>query len=461
MKLQYVFLIAVLTAIAVPFLPAQDSTISGTIFGGIGKGRIALPDFRGKGAAQPLMNVFNETVWNDIADAGILDMVAKTSYPLDVPQSPADLRPPTAGQPVKNGMWLTDWSGAPVNTNYLGIGYVDVNGSDMVLRGSLLNVGMADLRTASTFANNPYFGPVSEDGARKIAHEYAADILKQMGMVSLAGTKIYFVSDRTGTKEIWSMDYDGQNQRQMTRDRTITQSPSVSPDGKMVAYATMVSGENAGWQIRVRDADSGRQRTFLNPGKTSIMTTPEFSPDGSKLWFSMEIDGWQQLAKANLDGSGRERVSQVRAIEVSPRLNPKTGGEVLFISGRTSKQQLYKMNANGSGVEMITTNDGEVANPSWSPDGRKIAFSWTKGYDPGNFNIFVMDMSRKEPVQLTRQNGSNENPTWAPDGVHLVYSNKRGNSTQIYSMLANGTRVKQLTSSGNNAQPVWAAKGTN
>jgi TolB protein len=461
MKLRYVLLIAMLAAISVPFLIAQNPVIGGTIVAG-DRARIAVPDFRGKGAALPLMNTFNETVWNDLADAGILDMVAKTNYPLDVPQSPADLRPPTVvnGQTVKNGMWLTDWSSAPVSTNYLGIGYVDVNGADLVLRGSLLNAGLADLRTASVFANNPYFGPATEEGARKIAHEYAADILKQMGAKSLAGTKIYFVSDRSGQKEIWSMDYDGQNAQRMTSHRTISKMPAISADGKLAAYVTMVTGEGAGWQIRLFDTETRRPRTFVNP-VTSTLATPEFSPDGAKLWFAMVTSDWQQLAVANVDGSNRQRISQVKAIEVSPRVNPKNANEVLFISGRTGHPQLFKMNADGSGVEMITTNEGDVANPSWSPDGRKIAFSWTRGYDPGNFNVFVMDTSTKQPVQLTRQNGSNENPSWAPDGVHLVYSNQRGSNTQIYTMLANGTRVKQLTSAGNNAQPVWASKGTN
>jgi TolB protein len=131
----------------------------------------------------------------------------------------------------------------------------------------------------------------------------------------------------------------------------------------------------------------------------------------------------------------------------------------MFISDRTGKPQLYKMNVDGSGVEMITTNEGDVANPAWSPDGRFVAFAWTRGYVPGNFNIFIQTVANKQFVQLTKENGSNENPSWAPDNVHLVYSNtKRGGSTQIYSMLANGTRVRQLTTAGNNAQPVWSAK---
>ncbi len=440
--------------VGVTHLTAQ---IIGVIVAG-DKSRIAVPDFRGKGAAAPLMNTFNETVWNDLADAGILDMVAKTNYPLDVPQAPTDLKPPTVinGTQVRQGMWLTDWSGPPVSANYLGIGNVDVNGTDLVLRGWLLLPGLADLRTAQAFGNT-YFGPTTQDGARKIAHEYAADILKQLGAVSLAGSKIYFVSDRSGNQEIWSMDYDGQNQQRMTSHRSISKMPTVSPDGKMVAYATMA---NQSWQLRVINTETRRQMTFVNP-VTSTIATPEFAPDGKKLWFSMVInESPLQIVAANIDGGDRQRISNARAIELSPRINPKTGKEVLFISGRTGHPQLYKMNIDGSGVEMITTGEGDVANPSWSPDGKKVAFAWTRGYDPGNFNIFIMDVATKDFVQLTRQNGSNENPFWAPDGTHLVYANQRGRNRQIFTMLADGKRVKQLTSDGDNQQPVWT-KGTN
>jgi TolB protein len=458
MKLRILFLLTLLAATGVPFLTAQNPTISGTITAG-GKARIAIPDFKGKGTAQPFMTVFNDTVWNDLADSGWLELIAKTSYPLEVPQAPAEFRPPSTvnGQTVKNGPWLTDWTESRVGANYLGIGYVDTMGTDLILRGSLLNLNAPDLRTATTFANNPYFGPATEAGARKIAHEYAADILKQMGAPTLSGTKIYFVSDRTGQKEVWSMDFDGQNQQQMTRHRSYVGSPTVSPDGKLVAYTMMVTG--VGWQIKVIDTETRREKPFFNP-VTSYLTTPEFSLDSKKLWFSMAYSDSGQLTVANVDGSGRQRVSQNRAIEIEPRVNPKNANELLFISGRTGSPQLYKMNVSGSGVEMITTNEGDVANPAWSPDGRFVAFAWTRGYVPGNFNIFIQNVATKQFDQLTKENGSNENPSWAPDGVHLVYSNtKRGGSTQIYSMLANGKQVKQLTSSGNNSQPVWSVKG--
>jgi TolB protein len=70
-----------------------------------------------------------------------------------------------------------------------------------------------------------------------------------------------------------------------------------------------------------------------------------------------------------------------------------------------------------------------------------------------------MDVASQELVQLTHGAGRNENPNWAPDGVHLVFSSKRGRNTQIYTMLADGSAVQQLTTQGNNEKPVWT-KGT-
>jgi TolB protein len=115
------------------------------------------------------------------------------------------------------------------------------------------------------------------------------------------------------------------------------------------------------------------------------------------------------------------------------------------------------MNIDGGDLEMLTNGQGEVANPAWSPDGRLIAFSWTQGYELGGFNIFIMDIANRKPIQLTKDSGVNENPWFAPDGLHIVFSSKRGASTQIFTMLLDGTNVRAITQTGNNMQPVWAA----
>jgi TolB protein len=224
----------------------------------------------------------------------------------------------------------------------------------------------------------------------------------------------------------------------------------------MVAFTTYAGGNP---QIRIHSSDGGRRLTFLNP-VSSVVETPEFTPDGKRLMFAATVDGWVQLCIADIDGGNMQRISHVRAIEVSPKINPKTGSDILFISGRSGRQQLWRMNSEYADLERLTSGEGDVSNPSWSPDGNAIAFAWTRGYEPGNFNIFVMDIAKRVPIQLTQGLGRNENPWWAPDGLHLVYSSKRGSATQIYTMLADGTNVKQLTTQGNNIQPVWS-KGVN
>jgi TolB protein len=450
-------------ASAMVLLVAQQPDIGGTITRG-DKPAIAVTDFRGTGEAQALMegsSGFNATLWDELSGSGALKMVAKSFYPLEVPQQPADFRPVNPNlkvQPSGNGHLLTDWSGPPVNTNYLAYGYSAVQDGRLVLFGWLYNAGAPDLQRAQLIGKL-YYGSLDAAGAKAVAREFAADILKLMGVESLSGTRIFFVSDRTGNKEIWSMDYDGSNQKQMTSYRSISQMPAVSADGKMFAFTTYARGNP---QIMIHSTEGSRRLTFYNPPVSSVVGTPEFTPDNKHLLFTtkFEENGYAQLAISDVDGGNLRRLSNVRAIEVSPRVNPRTGNEVLFISGRSGRQQLWMMDINGSSPERLTSGEGDVANPSWSPDGQRVAFCWTRGYEPGNFNIFIMEVASKKFIQLTQGIGRNENPYWAPDGIHLVFTSKRGASTQVYTMLADGTNVKQLTTQGNNIQPVWA-KGAN
>jgi len=140
---------------------------------------------------------------------------------------------------------------------------------------------------------------------------------------------------------------------------------------------------------------------------------------------------------------------------VEPKVNPKTGTEMVFVSNRSGPPQIYMMSLDGADVQRLTPGDGDAVNPSWNPDGQLIAFSWTHGFDPGSFNIFLMDVASRSYSQLTHNEGKNEHPSWAPDGRHLVFSSTRSGSYQIWTMLADGTQLKQLTTQGSNEAPVW------
>lgn len=448
-------IVAAVVALVGP-LGAQQSDIMIKLTQGE-RAAIAVPDLRGAGAAGPLAGFINETLFSDLQESGLFRMAPKSMYPVEAPQRPQDFVPPepprrAGAPPVRKGPWLTDWSAPPVNANYLTIGYAAEQSGRLVLFGWLFNVNQTDLANAQAFGKL-YFGDLNEAGARKVAHEFAADILGQFGFKNLAGSKVYFVSGRSGAKEIWEMNHDGTSQRQITRYGSLSTFPAVSPDGAKVLFTTFAGGYP---MIYVYSLETGRRLPFFNQ-KASMNATAEFTPDGRDILLSSTAAGhFAQLYICKSDGTDLRRLTHSNAIDVEPTVNPKTGADIVFVSGRSGLPQIYRMNIDGADVVRLSSGEGEAVNPSWHPDGQHIAFSWTKGYDPGNYNVFIMDVTTREYVQLTHGAGRNENPCWAPDGRHIVFSSNRSGSTQIYTMLADGTQIKPLTTQGNNEKPVWS-----
>jgi len=445
-------------------LAAQQSNVR--IF--IEKGErpvMAIPDFRGSGATAGLTAPFNETLWNDIDSAGLFKMASKSMYPTQIPQQPSDFQTP-APQPAPargrrgrelaaprtgNGRWLTDWSSPPVSANYMAVGYLAEQNGVLVLSGWFLNVQRENIGAAQVFGKRYFAEKVDEAGARKVAREFAADIIGQFGGQTLLNTKIYFRSNRSGHDEIWSMDPDGSNQKQVTRFNSLTLQPAVSPDGSKLACLSYARGNPA---IFIVSVATGARLPFYNQ-RASVNGTPDFTPDGKQIVYSSSASGWTQIYIAGVNGADFRRISNVRAVEVEPKVNPKTGSEIVFVSGRSGPQQIYRMNLDGANIERLTPGEGEASNPSWHPDGQLIAYSWTRGFATGNFNIFVMDVATRNYNQLTHGAGRNENPSWAPDGRHIVFASTRTGRSQIWSMLADGTQLRQLTSQGTNQSPVW------
>jgi TolB protein len=448
-------------AAALMALMAQDATLR------IQEGQrpaLALPDLRGDAQAQPFMGAFNDTLWSDVLGSGFFKMVPKTLYPKAHPQQASDWRqPPPAVQtppgrnrtaepappPNGGGLWLTDWSSPPVQADHIAFGYTAVQNGVLVLYGWMYDVG----RGSQTIGARYVASSVDQAGARQIAHQFAADIIAQFGGKSLFGTHIYFTSNRTGHKEIWGMDPDGGNQRQITNFRDISTQPAASPEGGKIAFTSWVHTNPA---IFVFSVDPVRDLRYYNQ-RASVNSSPSFTPDGKQIVYSSSApnDRCCRIFIASLDGSGLRPISSVGFIDTEPKINPKTGNEIAFVSGRSGPQQIYRMNMDGSDVERLTPGEGEASNPSWHPGGQIIAYAWTRGYATGNFNIFTMDVASRAYTQLTHSEGRNENPSWAPDGVHLVFMSTRSASRQIWTMLADGTQARQLTTQGSNETPVW------
>jgi TolB protein len=414
---------------------------------------LAVPDFRAAGDAQPLVAAFNQTLWSDLDGSGLVKLAPKTMYPTVVPQQPADLLDPRPDVQKAGGRLMSDWSNPPAQANYLAFGYTASKEGLFAAFGYFYDLSQPTLNAAKVIGDI-YTGPLNEAGARKAAHDFAAEILKRFGGTTLFGTHIYFASTRTGHKEIWAMDFDGSNQHQVTHFNFIATSPAVSPDGSRL-MCTAYPGEGKTARIFLYSTDPLRQLDFVNPAGMTYIAHSSFTPDGKQTLFDTSTGNAYRIYSSALDGSHARVVRSSEDVEVQPVMNPKNSNLIAFTSDRGGTPQIYTMDAGGGSITRVTNGIGEAHNPAWQPDGAHIAFAWTQGYEPGNLNIFIINVADGSFVQLTHGAGKNENPTWAPDGVHLAFSSTRSGREQIWSMRADGLDFKQLTTEGANSNPAW------
>ena len=407
--------------------------------------RLAAPDFKaanGDPQTAPLNAVFNQVLWSDLDNAGIFDMVAKSFYPSQQPGQPGELQAKAWGDP-------------PPNAGVLTFGNVGVNSGKIDVQGWLYDVKNPG---APQILGKQYKEDATPDMARLIAHRFADEIIARLGsgIPGIAESQIYFVSTRSGTKEIWSMDYDGANQKQITKLGTIALSPRISPDGSRLAFSGLT--KEPSWQIMMYSMDLGRTVAFPRNGGDNF--SPAWASDGTKIAFSSTMhSGLSEIVIADANGSGTRRLSTGKG-DVSPVFNPKTNGQIAWVSGRTGLPQIYVMDADGSNVQRMT-DQGYAVSPAWSPNGLLLAFAWVRNYGPGvlgGSDIYLMDIASRQIIQLTHDGGRNDFPSWSPDGRHIVFQSNRTGNEQIWSVLADGTHLQQLTRQGRNSQPNWSFK---
>ena len=408
--------------------------------------RIAVADFKPAStdpATASYKRAFDATLFADLNVAGIFDIVSKGLIPQSAPGAQAEIN-------------LSQWSAPPSSAAMVAFGSISARGNRLIVNGYLDDA--KNTQFPQVFAKQ-YNEEASEGEARQIAHRFADEIISRLGggVAGIAETKIYYVKQAGTNKEIWEMDYDGENQHALTHLGTVSLSPRISPDNSRLAFSAL---GREGFQIKIFSLLLNRVINFPAAGGTNL--SPAWSPSGNQLAFSSSRSGDPEIWTSDAEGNIARRITNFRGPDVSPVWNPKTGAQIAWISGRTGLPQLYIMDADGSGVQRMT-DGGYATSPSWSPNGQFLAFAWNRKYGPGapgGQDIYIMEITTKRWIQLTHDIGRCDFPSWSPDGRHLVFANTPDGSNghmRIMTMLADGTQKRALTGSGGD-MPNWSWK---
>lgn len=253
---------------------------------------------------------------------------------------------------------------------------------------------------------------------------------------SPGGTLIAFsstgeaVRDEERDFDIYVMRADGSDRRRLTNDKILDVTPAWSPDAKSIAFAhTPGSGtEDADGVIMLMDADGRGRSQLTHHAKTADVvfdSNPTWSPDGSLILFT----------RATFTPDGQQRVA-VHTIE------PTGTGERLLIE--------------------------DAAEAAWSPDGRSIVFTSTRDRNgetcfhdcSTSGEIYVARADGTGVQRLTRSQAQDQSPTWTSDGKRIAFSSDRSNRAEheyeIYVMAADGGGLRRLTTNDVwDLEPAW------
>jgi TolB protein len=419
------------------YVASQEAQVKTGTGEGVPRARLALADLRLQGSEPQLAELtrlFNDVLWHDLDFSGVFELVPKSFYPMKVPSQPQEVI-------------FEQWKSPEVNAQYL------VYGNSSLERGQfVVECRLVDVNTTEAITGLRYRVTVDERGVRSAAHRFADEVVLKIGggIPGVAQTRICFVSDRTGSKEIWVMDYDGYGQHAITSHRSICLTPRWSRDNSKIAY-TSYRRNNP--DLYIQALIDNHLMSF--PVFGGLTTTPAWAPDGERIAFTSSQTQDPEIYISDIRGRNLKRLTNSRGVDISPVWNPKTGREIAFVSDRSGSPQIYIMDDEGANVRRLVTEGGEAVGPSWSPDGGLITFSWRKALS-GNFDIFVVDVVQGSYIQLTRDSGNNEHPVWSPDSRHIAFESSRLGAKQLFIMLANGTRQQAITTSGRNTAPSWS-----
>ncbi len=435
--------------------PQQPTELSAVIKNGGGAPtRLAVPSFialTSDAETTAIAKTIGQVLWDDLNYEREFELIPRDTY--------ATIPAAKSFTDVPMDRWHE------IGADGLIVGTVEKTGA-----GIKVQVRLFRIATGQSAFGQEYSG--SGANPRVYAHTISDEIHKQQrNLNGVARTKLAFDSDRDGermggtieqrsTKEIYIADYDGENQKRITVNKSLNITAAWSPDGRSIAYTSYRHGAPS---IFISNIFAGTMEELTKTAPSTDSKTPrasdsnflpQWSPDGTRLCFMSNRDGNPEIYVANRDGSNVRRITTHPAGDVSCTWSP-SGTQIAFVSDRSGAPQLYIVGADGLGLTRLSVGESYVDRPTWSPPPyNEIAFAART--TSAGFDIKVFDFASGQVHALTFGEGTNESPAWAPNGRHLAFSSTRAGKWQIFTVGRDGKNVRQITRSGNNYQPAWS-----
>jgi TolB protein len=340
-----------------------------------------------------------------------------------------------------------DWRS--INAQWLVRSVVEGAGGGLAADFYLYDVSAARRVLGKRYTGKPSDLPV-------MAHRFANAIIEYLtGTAGPFGSQIAFSARIGRFKELFVMDLDGGGLRQLTRDKGLALSPAWNSRGDRLLYTSYKTRQP---DLYLMELPSGISR-IITKSKT-LEVGGDFSPDGRFVITSISGEGRDSdLAIFDTRGQIVRRFGQGnRSIDVSPSLSPD-GEQVAFCSDRGGSPQIYVMPLKtGQARRVSYVKSSYCTSPDWAPRGDSLAFVCRVG---SKFQVFVSKIDGSQALQVTNV-GDNEDPSWSPDGRYVAFASTFGESQGYDIAMARigdkyeATQIKRLTHKrGDETEPDW------
>ncbi|HVV86081.1 MAG TPA: Tol-Pal system beta propeller repeat protein TolB [Kofleriaceae bacterium] len=292
---------------------------------------------------------------------------------------------------------------------------VTVTGGSVTLEARLYEVA----KGATPVLTRTYKG--SKADLRTFAHTWCNEVVKYYtGEWGFFGSKIAFVSKGRGTSAVMAMDFDGHAPYGVSRNSSINMLPAWSPSGGQIAFTSYMRNNP---DLYVVGAGGGRPRKLSS--SRGMNTGASWSPDGSKLAVTLSRDGNPEIYIISAsDGSVISRLTNNAAIDTGPAWSPD-GSQIAFVSDREGSPQIFVMPASGGAATRVSFNGNYNSTPTWSPaKGQRVLAYSTR--DAGTFDIVTLDLATKKMTRITQNEGNNEEPSFSPNGRAIAFARTAG-----------------------------------